>query len=302
MTVSSVCAVLVTFRPDVASLRAAIAAVRPQVEATVVVDNASAGIERCLAGQDVVLLRQHTNIGLAGAQNIGIDWARRHGHTHVLTLDQDSVAAPGMVQALLSAWREITAGTRVAAVGPRFRDPGDDGDAPFVRVAFPMSRKLPCDATTRYVECDFLISSGALIPLAVLDDVGPMDEGLFIDNVDLDWSFRARARGYALFGVCAARMQHQIGDVRQPVLGGRRGVVRHGPQRLYFIMRNRVLLYRRRHTPRVWIAQDIPRVAAKFLIFSVLVGPRMPNVRHMVRGLVDGVANRSGGCPLGELR
>jgi rhamnosyltransferase len=86
------------------------------------------------------------------------------------------------------------------------------------------------------------------------------------------------------------------------VLGGLHQVVTHGPVRLYFIMRNRVTLYRRRHTPRVWIAQDLPRVVAKFLIFSVLVGPRGDNVRFMLRGLMDGIRGRTGPCPLETAR
>jgi rhamnosyltransferase len=298
----SVCAVLVTYHPDAAALGAAIAAVRPQVAALVIVDNASAPLD---LGDDrhppVVLLRQPRNIGLAAAQNVGIGWARSQGHSHVLILDQDSVPADGMVASLLEAARELSASARVGAVGPRFHDPREDTDAPFVRVAFPLSHKLRCTPQTRYLQCDFLISSGALIPLAVLDDVGDMDAGLFIDNVDLEWSFRARARGYALFGVCAARMEHRLGDDRRALPGGRHQVV-HGPVRLYFIMRNRIALYRRRHTPRVWIAQDLPRVLAKFVVFSLLVGPRGPNVRYMLRGLADGLRGRSGPCPIGVPR
>jgi rhamnosyltransferase len=52
----------------------------------------------------------------------------------------------------------------------------------------------------------------------------------------------------------------------------------------------------------VWIAQDLPRVLAKFLIFAVLVAPRRRNVRYMLRGLVDGLRGRSGPCPLGAQR
>jgi rhamnosyltransferase len=294
----SVCAMLVTYHPEPAALRRATAAVRPQVDAMVVVDNASPA---ATSVDGVVLLRQPTNVGLAAAQNIGIGWARDNGHTHVLILDQDSVPAQGMVAELVRAWRELATTTRVAAVGPRFHDPRENRDAPFVKVAFPMSHKLWCDAATRHVPCDFLISSGALIPLAVLSDVGDMDAGLFIDNVDLEWSFRARARGYALFGVCGALMEHRLGDDRRALPGGRQQVV-HGPVRLYYIMRNRIALYRLPHTPRVWIAQDLPRVLAKFLIFTVLVAPRRRNVRYMLRGLVDGLRRRSGPCPLGAPR
>jgi rhamnosyltransferase len=293
----SVCAIAVTYRPDAQALRVLAERIRPQTDALVIVDNGSSGQ---LAGIEAVVLAQPVNIGLAAAQNVGIAWAREHGHTHVLILDQDSTPGEGMVDALVAALDRLTAiGHRVAAVGPRFHDLREDRDAPFVRVAFPVSEKVWCGDEPE-VECDFLISSGALIPLAVLDDIGGMAESLFIDNVDLEWSFRARYCGYSLFGVCAASMNHQLGDDRRAVLFGLRQIVTHSPIRLYYIMRNRVLLYRFRQTPRVWIAQDLLRVPVKFFLFSVLVGPRRDNVGMMLRGLRDGLLGRRGPLPVAD--
>ena len=294
-----VCAIVVTYRPDPDLLRRSLAAVRPQVRHVVVVDNTGDGGAGLGDVGDAVVLSQTHNVGLAAAQNVGIEWARRAGCDRVLILDQDSVAAPDMVGRLSARMDELTHTQRVAAVGPVFHDPREHRDAPFIRIAFPMSTKLRCGPEQAAVQADFLISSGALIPIEVLDEVGEMDEGLFIDNVDMEWSFRARGRGLALFGVCDARMEHRLGDDRVPVLGGVASVVRHGPVRLYFIMRNRLRLYRLPYTPRVWIAQDVPRVFAKFFIFCVLVGPRGRNVRYMVRGLLDGVRGRGGDCPIG---
>jgi rhamnosyltransferase len=294
----SVCGVLVTYRPDPDQLRACVTAAHAQLDELVVVDNASPGIERLLAGLSLPVLASATNRGLAAAQNEGIAYARRNGHTHVLLLDQDSVAAPAMVAELLAATRRLSGAGRVGAVGPRFRDARDGGDAPFVRVAFPLSHKLRCTGGCREIEADFLISSGTLIALDVLDAVGPMTEDLFIDNVDLEWSFRARARGYRLYGVCGAVLAHRLGDSRREFLGGRWQRVVHSPVRLYFIMRNRLRLYRMPHVPRVWVAQDAPRIVMKMLIFGVFVAPRGRNLKYMLAGLRDGLAGRGGPCPL----
>ena len=295
----SVCGVLVTYRADAATLRNVLKAVFPQVNALVLVDNGTPGLAEIVSGFAVIVLDQGANVGLAAAQNAGIAWARHNGHSHVLLLDQDSIPARDMVAALLAAEAELGSNSLVGAVGPVFTDSREQRPAPFVRMAFPRSTKIWCDPETRYVQCDFLISSGTLIRLSVLDKVSAMDEGLFIDNVDMEWSFRARSRGYALYGVCSASMQHNLGDARVPVLGGHTEIIRHRPQRLYFMMRNRLELYRRPHTPSVWIAQDVIRIPIKFLIFAVLVPPRLHNVRYMLRGLLDGIRRRSGPCPIG---
>ncbi len=286
------CAIVVTYAPDQSTLDKLIAVVSSQVDEIVVVDNGPEPV----GASSVTVLSQPVNLGLAAGHNRGIAYAREHGFSHVLLLDQDSIPDASMVRRLHQALTEL-APRHPAAVGPVFRDEREGRDAPFVRIAFPMSKKLWCTDGAP-IECDFLISSGSLIPLAVLDDVGDMDAGLFIDHVDMEWSFRARSRGYRLFGVCRASMAHSLGDSRVPILGGRYDVVAHNPVRLYFIMRNRVALYRLAHTPRVWIAQDLPRVLAKFVLFSVFVGPRPKNVRYMLRGLRDGVRRRLGPCSL----
>lgn len=274
-----------------------VAAIAPQVGHVVVVDNASPdpGLrDFCAEHPEIALLALPENRGLASALNLGIRHARElSGVSQVLLMDQDSVPEPGMVRALREALDRRAAGERVAAVGPCFRDAREGTDAPFVRIRFPFNRKLRCEDGCAAIRCDFLITSGCLVPLAVLDEVGGMDAALFIDNVDLDWCFRASAAGYALYGVCGARLHHRLGDARRRVPGLPRGIVVHPPRRLYYMMRNRVLLYRRAHTPRRWIAQDIPRLVIKFLLFSLLVPPRGKNLRCMLAGLRAGIAGRA---------
>lgn len=298
-SILTVCAVVVSYQPDPAALAALVEAISGQVGAVVLVDNASDGdwqesLAAVLVSRGGALLQQTSNIGLAAAQNAGIAWARSKGFAHVLLLDQDSDPDAGMVAALLHALHALSSAASVAAVGPRFHDLREDRDAPFVRVRFPLNRKLWCGTSTQTVACDFLISSGTLIPMAVLDQVGVMDADLFIDNIDMEWGFRAIARGFSLHGVCAATMHHRLGDARRELPLGLGQIVVHGPSRLYYMMRNRVRLYRLPHTPRRWIAQDLPRVFVKLLLFGVFIAPRRRNLRAMLRGLGDGLRGRHG--------
>lgn len=294
------CAVIVTYRPDAAILRSSLQACREQVGAVFVFDNASPaeafeGLAGALDG--VELRRNDRNIGLAAGFNRGIEFARARGFRFVLLLDQDSVPAPGMVAALRDAIEAVSSSShRVGAAGAVPVDGRNGLPAPFVRIGFPFNRKLPAAAEAR-VECDFLISSGSLIPMDALDAVGGMDEGLFIDNVDLDWCFRARARGFVLVGVGAARMRHSIGDALRPSRFQRGGAFVHQPLRLYYIMRNRVLLYRRQATPLAWIGQDLLRLPMKFAATLLFQRPRRRYLQRMLSGLRDGLRGRDGPAP-----
>lgn len=289
-------AVIVTYKPDLAALEAQLARLRPQVSAIAIIDNASEETARIalrdLAKRfDAMLLENENNLGIATALNQGIACAREKGASHVLLMDQDSLPANDMVEKLHAALARLSMHEKVAAVGPVAEDLRDGVLAPFVRVGFPLNRKIAV-ARGETVRCDFLITSGSLVPMAVIDSVGGMDEGLFIDNVDLEWSFRSARAGHALYGIGDARMGHRIGDgVRRLPLGAS---FVHSPVRLYYMMRNRILLYRRIATPWLWIAQDIPRALLKLLRFSLLVRPRRANALAMLAGVKDGLLGRTG--------
>ena len=295
----SICAIIVTYRPDIPSLQAQLERLRPQVQGIVIVDNASSeAVQLALQDMslrfDAVLIQNTQNFGVAKALNQGIAQARDQYASHVLLMDQDSLPSHDMVAKLQAALTRLSAQEKIGAVGPVAEDLRSGELAPFVRLGFPLNHKIQA-ARGEDVRCDFLITSGSLVPIAVLDEVGGMDDGLFIDNVDLEWSFRALRAGYALYGIGDAEMGHRIGDDVQRMLLGASFV--HSPVRLYYMMRNRVLLYRRRTTPGVWIAQDVPRAVLKLLRFSFLVQPRGANARAMLAGIRDGLVGQTGAKP-----
>lgn len=296
---ATVCAVVVTYRPDLSLLRRVISSVVGQVGHVVVFDNGGADREVAALADGwptVSVIGSAANVGLGAAINRACDHARAQGFAHVLLMDQDSVLADGMVRTLGRALVELQRDHAVAAVGPQFRDARSGALAPFVRFGFPFNRKLRGGPGQR-VSCDFLITSGSLLPMAALQRVGGMDERLFIDNLDMDWCFRARHLGLSLHGICDAQMQHSIGEELLASRIKRDGVIVHKPFRLYFIMRNRLLLYRRPYTRWVWIGQDIPRLVLKLLGNALFMPPRAERLRFMCRGLWDGILGRSGGLP-----
>ena len=279
------------------------------MERVVIVDNGSTELREWLAKEarerscELVLLDH--NAGVAAAHNLGVARARTLGADLLLLLDQDSLPAPGMVPALTNALLDLQrSGEPVGAVGPRHVDQKSRAESPFVRFGFLSTKHFYCggDQKSGFIECDHLITSGTLIPASVLDRIGGLDEGLFIDNVDTEWCFRAKSTGYKLFGVCSAHMLHAIGDSSVKIwlpLADR--VVVHRPPRLYYIVRNHVLLYGRRHTPGAWIVQDVPRLIFKFVVFATSVSPRFLNLIMMMKGLRDGIRGKTGpyGNPVG---
>ncbi len=270
-----------------------------QVDKLILVDNGS-GVKTqakitefaVSIGFETLLLEE--NLGVAAAQNCGIKRAREAGCSHVLLLDQDSSPQPGMVHALSRTLADLIAqGIGVAAVGPQLVDRRTGKRTPFVLVRmFGVTRHAYKQGEELAVATDFLISSGMMIPLSVIDCVGLPEEELFVDNVDLEWCFRARSKCYRLFGVGDAHMEHAVGDHVTTL--GRYVIYRHGPTRQYYMMRNRIVLYQRSYSPWGWVVQDFIRLLIKIIVFSIVIPPRRQNIKMMMMGVRDGIRRKLG--------
>lgn len=140
-----------------------------------------------------------------------------------------------------------------------------------------------------------LISSGSLIPMEAMNDIGYLDGSLFIDLVDTEWYLRAIAKGYQSYGVCDAIMNHALGDKVIRIWFGRmRTVPIHSPLRLYYIFRNSVLVSTRPYVSRKWIIDHCLKLVQRIILFPCLVAPRRKYILMILRGLRDGILGRTG--------
>lgn len=291
--------VIVTYHPDVKRLVDVLTILSGKVDSVFVVDNGSSFSDESnvlLASfPNVSLISLFENTGIAFALNVGIQRARELNATHILLMDQDSLPRSDMIS-LMSAHLEVFKGEEpVAAIGPRFIDVNNGAISQHVHFEALRIGRIPCPEKTPYVPTDFLITSGSLIPLHVLDDVGPMDETLFIDHVDTEWCLRAKSKGYELLGDCEALMEHDLGEYRKRIWFFRwREVPVHKAFRYYYIFRNSVLLYRRKYIPWSWIRIDLIRLIQIFG-FTLLFGPdRLGKIAMMFRGVRDAFLGKTG--------
>jgi rhamnosyltransferase len=299
-----VAAVVVTYQPDVAATARLLAALAPQVDSLVVVDNGSAPEKvAALAGKvaglpgTAELVELATNKGIAAAQNLGIAWGRERGARFVLLSDQDSVPAPDMVERLLAGLEaaEAAGGAPVGAVGPVTVDERAEGTTLLfeARRWGPRRASVPGDDGA-LVPVAFLIASGCLVPMNVLDAVGPMNEAWFIDHIDLEWGLRATRAGYALFGVAGAHLGHHLGDRMTRIPGREREVHIHSPVRNYYMARNTVLLMRSGLLRPAWRWGYLFWIVKYAVFYGVFVAPRAHRAALLLRGFADGIRGRAG--------
>ncbi|MBP9713226.1 MAG: glycosyltransferase family 2 protein [Sterolibacterium sp.] len=299
MSHSGVGVSIVAYQPDAAALNRLLEAVIHEAAPVVLLDNggAAAVISPGLR-ERIVILDPGRNLGVAAGHNQALIALFKQGAAYALLFDQDSLPQPGMIHRLLGAEQALlAAGYRVAAVGPAHYATDGEKPAGFVRfsgcrpsVVLQADDEAPGDVC----RCDFLITSGTLLRKDVFEQVGAFDEALFIDNVDIEWCYRAASRGLDCYGVPGARMQHALGDHTRRVPMVRRPLVVHSPQRIYFMTRNRWLLYWMPHIPINWKLADVPRMGFKLLAFTLFVPPRLRYLRAGLAGLWDALRRKGG--------
>jgi rhamnosyltransferase len=186
---------------------------------------------------------------------------------------------------------------RIAAVGPVLKDIVTDHPASFVQIEHGESASYDKPEFAGCIPADVLISSGSLIPLAVIDSIGAMDESLFIDAVDTEWCLRARSKGYQSFGVINAALYHSLGDKTYTVwFGRRRYLPEHIPLRFYYIFRNSLLLYKRGYIPLRWKVKNLITLVGLLLFSIALMPERFRRVKMVILGIYDGLCGKVGKC------
>lgn len=295
---ASTASITVVYQPPPDRLLAQLQAIMPQVDLCKLVNNGDAKVlddivSRVPDSGAIRVLHLGANLGVAAALNRGLEVAVRAGVEWALLLDQDSIPGERFVASLLGeALEQKQNSAPIAAIGPRIVMPRDGTDLPFIRLGWLRNQHLR-GAPGSTVDCDFLITSGCLVRLDAFARIGGFDEGLFIDSVDLEWSFRAKSLGYRLLGSFGTVLDHEIGASSTMVAGVLRVVI-HPPVRLYFMTRNRILLYRRDYVPAKWKLKDSCRMVMKFFAMTLFVAPRLEYAKMSWKGFLDGVFERAG--------
>lgn len=284
--------VVVFYRPDAACVSRA----NRYADAglCVVVDNTEQTRSAAQIGLDkrIVYIVNGANRGIATGINQGVEVLLRAGCSCALIFDQDSEPSSQLLDELPRLLdEERRQRGRVALIGPAYEDARLGGVAPFVRFGYLKLKRVP-PVGTQPIEIDFLISSGSCINLASWQEIGPMDDALFIDFVDLEWCARAHSKGYAVLGAPGLRLAHELGGEPVRVLG--RQYPSHSPLRHYYLFRNAVALIKRSYIPWTWKSTELVKFPFRLVIYGLFLQPRLSHLRMALVGIWHGLTGRMG--------
>ncbi|WP_333978674.1 glycosyltransferase family 2 protein [Acinetobacter colistiniresistens] len=251
-------AVIVTYNPSLNVLKLVDALIKQNVT-PIVVDNGSVEFDFTSLHKDETceLIKLSLNLGIATAQNKGIEKAIGLGADQILFFDQDSSIPEDYVENLCLDYESlISCNINVGAIGPRFID--DRYGFYYKTISIKKNGfriKHDVSQINKPLHSTLLISSGSMISVSVLKKVGLMRDKYFIDYVDTEWCLRAETLGYQNFISAKAIMHHTIGDnvinlkfFNVPV---------HSAFRRYYRVRNAFFMIHEPHVPKILIFREI---------------------------------------------
>ncbi|WP_010113562.1 glycosyltransferase [Acinetobacter sp. P8-3-8] len=278
--------IIVLYNPNVPMLFKILNEIVNQVSMVYIIDNSTIDNQLdFLSYSNVVFEKLGNNIGIASAQNIGINFFK--DYEYILFLDQDSIPPKNLVPTLLENYLFLLdKNIDVGAVGPR---PFNRGENKKYEGSIKKGKQLYHNIT----EVSELISSSSLIAVENFNMVGLLEDGLFIDAVDHEWCWRAKAIGnYRFFIIEDVLLSHQLGEGDKKFLGI--NVYIPAPIRTYYQFRNYIKLLNRNYVPFYWKFSNGVKYIFKYFYYSTFVSDGNKYMKYMNKGIWDGFKNKKG--------
>lgn len=211
----------------------------PNIE-TIIVDNAQTGDDTEQYRKHLpkaVVINSDTNLGFAGANNLGIKAAKGE---YIFLLNNDTEIAQGTIEHLLDCFNSADIG----AVSPVLRyhsQPDKIQFAGFTEINPVTGRNEIINEVEKagVISSPYFHGAAVMIPKRVIEACGLMPEAYFLYYEELDWSRMIREKGYQIRVCTTTSVMH-----KESVTTGK-----NSPLKTYYQTRNRVAFMNKYSTP-----------------------------------------------------
>ncbi|MFA6485789.1 MAG: glycosyltransferase family 2 protein [Candidatus Magasanikbacteria bacterium] len=162
----------------------------------------------------VVFLPQETNLGFAGGNNIGINWAVQNGYDYVFLHNQDGFMAPECLAKLVEAMEKdktVGAAQALICLFPEIDLVNTSGNKyHYLGFGFCGDYRLPVIGVEKNAHAIGYASGAALLMrVDLIRAHGMLDADFFAYHEDFEYSFRLKAQGYKIILAPEAHFFHE---------------------------------------------------------------------------------------------
>ena len=289
---SDLCSIIVTYQIKVSNFKVILKGHIDNFQKVIIVNNSPEIDLSQFQSKQVTLINNLSNIGLSAALNIGIQAAKKLGFKMVALFDQDSKLPSNFTKDMLHQINHYQGDRPVAVYSPIYHNHVINETGRHINFKPFRLIRGPVTKTESYAKPHYVITSGSIIPIEVLDEIGLMREELFIDFVDIEWCIRARHHGYDVIAINRITIDHHLGDYAAHFMGHHYSI--HSPLRMYYYFRNSVYLYCLTDIDLNWKFVDGARNLFRFLFYMLLVKNRQTYFKYIIKGYYHGLIKKMG--------
>lgn len=221
---------------------------------------------------NIIFAGNGINQGIPTALNYALSYAIKNGYDYLLTMDQDSVLEnfDNYKNTVIKKNQEKSC---IVGAYQTF-----------------LESKLSEDIFSEY---KWVITSGTIFPIRLLNEIGGFETSFFIDTVDIEVCIRARKYGYKCY-ICRTGKLIQKYGVKHTIkmLNKTINYVVYSPDRIYGIFRNLTMLL---------ITYRKKEISYELFTFSFIViksavfekRNRTKSLLAMLSGIIDGIRQKS---------
>lgn len=256
----------------------------------IIIDNASNdGSVNTLKSKcpTIRLFVNDSNLGFARGSNIGIRYALDNNADYILLLNNDTEVDPHFLSELVEA---AEADPRIGIAGSKiyyFSEPRRlwyaggsvnlwKGDTRHIG-----ENELDAGQYDEAKDTDYVSGCAMLIKRKVLDDIGLLDERMFLYYEDSDYCMRARKHGYRVVYVPSSIVWHKVSSTA--------GKVKE--LQLFYGTRN-MLIFEKRNAGLLRLSVFLPYYFGKFVAYNIavaLIQGQISRAKTIIKAAYEGL-------------
>ena len=248
-----ICAIIVSYNIG-RRFEKTFTSILPQVNKVFIVDNGSDQETISLVKRlqqehpkKTKIVFNRENLGVARAQNIGLEYAMDEHFDWALLLDHDSQAHLDMIENMSRALKHHPEREAIGLIAAHVKDAAVEVEPLYTVPKHKIFFQRRSVGENQYMDgvlC--VIASGSLIRTDVIRVLGKFREDFFIDYVDSEFCLRLITNGWKILLVRDAVLEHTLGEKQEhKFLGVSVITTNHSPERRYTIYRNRAYLWKK---------------------------------------------------------
>tara|TARA_Y200000002_G_scaffold383265_1_gene404581 strand:- start:1050 stop:1940 length:891 start_codon:yes stop_codon:yes gene_type:complete len=286
----SISCVIVLYKPDLDYFFKNLANHKKNFKKIIIVNNDNSIDTQQFEDKNIYVINNKKNLGIAKALNQGILKSKKLGCAMVTLFDQDTSIDEYFLKNMADKIAEYKGKMKPGLFSPQYKNLVNGILSK--NIYLESLRLIRKNSNEIYSYPYFTITSGTIIPVDVLDDVGLMKDELFMDYIDIDWCLRAKKKNYAIISINTVIIHHNLGQSSINIFG--HNYIIHSPVRMYYYFRNAILLYKKEPFDVRWKFADFFRNLMKFVFYIIFINNRIDYFRYILKGYFHGIIGRSG--------